>query len=115
MKLSEKAAYLKGLAEGLSLDKTTPEGKLLTAMLDLLGDVTDAIGEIDEDLDIHDVRMVKGPTHTNVIFDCVVPGKLKMTQAELKAAVEALVAKKYPYLCVICFENAYAKVPKEKQ
>ncbi len=51
MKLSEKAAYLKGLAEGLSLDKTTPEGKLLTAMLDLLGDVTDAIGEIDEDLE----------------------------------------------------------------
>ena len=55
MKLSEKAAYLKGLAEGLSLDKTTPEGKLLTAMLDLLGDVTDAIGEIDEDLEyLHD-------------------------------------------------------------
>lgn len=74
-----------------------------------------SIKEIDEDLDIHDVRMVKGPTHTNVIFDCVVPGKLKMTQAELKAAVEALVAEKYPYLCVICFENAYAKVPKEKQ
>ena len=31
MKLSEKAAYLKGLAEGLNIDKTTAEGKLLTA------------------------------------------------------------------------------------
>ena len=51
MKLSEKAAYLKGLAEGLNIDKTTAEGKLLTAMIDLLGDVTDAVGEIDEDLE----------------------------------------------------------------
>ena len=51
MKLSEKAAYLKGLAEGLNIDKTTSEGKLISAMLDLLGDITDAVGEIDEDLE----------------------------------------------------------------
>lgn len=51
MKLSEKAAYLKGLAEGLNIDKSTAEGKLISAMLDLLGDITDAVGEIDEDLE----------------------------------------------------------------
>lgn len=51
MTLSEKAAYIQGLADGLEIDETTKEGKLLVAIIDLLGEMTDAIGEIDEDLD----------------------------------------------------------------
>lgn len=51
MELKEKAAYLKGLADGLDYDKTTAEGKLITAMLDLLGELTEAVSEIDEDLE----------------------------------------------------------------
>ncbi len=51
MTLSEKAAYIQGLADGLELDETTKEGKLLAALIDLVGEMTDAIGEIDEDLD----------------------------------------------------------------
>jgi hypothetical protein len=51
MALKEKAAYLKGLADGLDFDKTTAEGKLLAAILELLGEMTDAIDEIDEDLE----------------------------------------------------------------
>ena len=51
MTLSEKAAYIQGLAEGLSLDESTNEGKLLVALIDLVGEMADAIGEIDEDLD----------------------------------------------------------------
>ena len=51
MTLSEKAAYIQGLADGLELDETTKEGKLLAALIDLVGEMTDAIAEIDEDLD----------------------------------------------------------------
>ena len=51
MTLSEKAAYIQGLAEGLSLDESTKEGKLFAALIDLVGEMADAIGEIDEDLD----------------------------------------------------------------
>ena len=51
MTLSEKAAYIQGLADGLDLDETTKEGKLLAALIDLVGEMADAIGEIDEDLD----------------------------------------------------------------
>ena len=36
MEISEKVAYLKGLAEGLALDTDTKEGKLLTAIIDVL-------------------------------------------------------------------------------
>ena len=34
MNLTEKASYIKGLAEGLALDETTKEGKILAALLD---------------------------------------------------------------------------------
>ena len=50
MTLNEKAAYIKGLADGLDFDKTTAEGKLIAALLDLTGELCQAIEEIDEDL-----------------------------------------------------------------
>ncbi|MCQ2428245.1 MAG: hypothetical protein MJ137_07600 [Clostridia bacterium] len=50
MELKEKAAYLKGLAEGLNYDKTTAEGKLLTAIIDLLGEMTAEIEGNAEDI-----------------------------------------------------------------
>ena len=36
MEISEKVAYLKGLAEGLKLDEETKEGKLIAAIIDVL-------------------------------------------------------------------------------
>ena len=51
MTLSEKAAYIQGLADGLELDEKTKEGKLIAALIDLVGELADAIEEIDEDLD----------------------------------------------------------------
>ena len=39
MSITEKVAYLKGLAEGLSLDAKSKEGKLLVAMIDVLDDL----------------------------------------------------------------------------
>lgn len=51
MDIKEKAAYLKGLADGVNYDKTTPEGKLIAALIDLAGDMAEAIDEIDEDLE----------------------------------------------------------------
>ena len=65
MPINEKAAYLKGLMEGLQLDTEKAEGKMIAAIVDLLGDVTkkltnvedttiaisDELDEIEEDLD----------------------------------------------------------------
>ena len=65
MTISEKAAYLKGLMDGLNLDTDKAEGKMIAAIVDLLGDVTrrltdveettiaisDELDEIEEDLD----------------------------------------------------------------
>ena len=65
MTISEKAAYLKGLMDGLKLDTEKAEGKMIASIVDLLGDVTrkltdiedttiaisDELDEIEEDLD----------------------------------------------------------------
>lgn len=48
MNISEKVAYIKGLAEGLSLDESTKEGKLLAAIIDILDDVSVEIDDIEE-------------------------------------------------------------------
>lgn len=51
MDICEKIAYIKGLAEGLSLDETTKEGKILAAIIDLLGDITEEICDIEDGCD----------------------------------------------------------------
>ena len=51
MTLTEKLAYIKGLAEGLGVEETTKEGKVLLALVDLLDDVTTAVSELESDMD----------------------------------------------------------------
>lgn len=55
MGISEKVAYLKGLAEGLALDTDSKEGKLIAAIIDVLDEMADEMAEMqDEMLDIED-------------------------------------------------------------
>ena len=48
MTISEKAAYLKGLMDGLALDTEKAEGKMIASIVELLGDVTKRITDIEE-------------------------------------------------------------------
>ena len=48
MTISEKAAYLKGLMDGLNLDTEKAEGKMIAAIVDLLGDITKRVKDIEE-------------------------------------------------------------------
>lgn len=47
--LYEKIAYLRGLAEGLDIDESTKEGRLLMHIIDTLEDFSDAISELYEE------------------------------------------------------------------
>ena len=49
MTIGEKVSYIKGLAEGLGLEGDTKEGKILNAIIDLLGDISEEIDCIEED------------------------------------------------------------------
>ena len=48
MTLSEKSAYLKGLMEGMKLSPEPDEGKMIAAIVELLGDVTKTLGDVQE-------------------------------------------------------------------
>ena len=50
MELSKKASYLQGLVDGLGVDESTKEGKIIRAMSQLLTEMTDAMEAMDEDL-----------------------------------------------------------------
>ena len=75
MTLSEKAAYIQGLADGLDLDETTKEGKLIAALIDLVGEMTDAINDLEEDVDtlndyIEEIDEDLGSVEEIVYEDC---------------------------------------------
>lgn len=48
MEMLEKVAYLKGLAEGLGIDDSTKEGKVLGLIIDLLDDVALTLADVGE-------------------------------------------------------------------
>lgn len=66
------------------------------------------VREIHPQMTIHDLRIVPGNTHVNVVFDCVMPYGLKMTEREIKAHICHRVNAEYPnYYCVITLENSF--------
>lgn len=86
------------------------------AVGDMRHEITEIVHRIDERLSIHDLRMVPGPSHTNVIFDCVVPHKFSMSEEELKAEISRFVSLNHPdHFCVITVENSYAPMPKKAE
>lgn len=61
MTVTERVAYLKGLTEGLDLDTSSKEGKLLSAIIDVLDDIAfevsdlqEVVGELGEQIDMID-------------------------------------------------------------
>ena len=51
---------------------------------------------LDGEASIHDLRCVPGPTHTNVIFDCLHPAECELSPGEFKAKLGEMVVAQYP-------------------
>lgn len=59
-------------------------------------------------ISIHDFRMVQGPTHTNLIFDAMVPYGFDMSNEEVKERLEKLVQKHWKnHFAVVHVEQSY--------
>lgn len=48
MTINEKVSYLKGLAEGLEINESTKEGKLLKAIIDVLEDISYSVTDLED-------------------------------------------------------------------
>lgn len=78
-------------------------------VMKMKGEVSTLIkDQIDEVITIHDFRVVKGNTHTNVIFDAVVPQQFKMTNKEVENKIKALVKNNFANcFAVVKVESTY--------
>ena len=74
----------------------------------LRGRIMEIVQGIHDGMTIHDLRIVPGNTHTNIVFDCVVPFDCRITHREIRERICREVQTDYPnYYCVITLENSY--------
>lgn len=108
----ERAMFEKfGLNTVIHMDPIVTGDGAVTELRELVAGI---VSEIHPSLSIHDMRMVTGPTHTNLIFDCVVPAGFKMSSDALRSEITSRVAAVRPdCCCVIHVEESYASLPHE--
>ena len=85
----EKQLYTEaGIHATIHMDPIVTGDPLVSRVRD---QVSALLAGMDERLSMHDFRMVKGTTHSNLIFDVAVPFEIKTDTNELKAAIDAAV------------------------
>ncbi len=68
----------------------------------------EAVSRIDERLTIHDFRVVEGPSHTNLIFDVLLPSDMKCSDREIRQKTEDEISKiDERFFCVITVDHAF--------
>ena len=73
--------------------------------------VRECLAEVNDKLHFHDFRMVKGPTHTNLVFDIVVPFDLSnKKESILKCLNERVHAKEDNVYLVVTFDDEYTTI-----
>ena len=72
--------------------------------------VEELLARWDSRISLHDFRMVEGPTHTNLIFDAVVPQDLAATEEEAQKKIAQLIAQLgEQYRAVVKIDRFYVK------
>lgn len=72
--------------------------------------ITGFLHEVDSQLTLHDFRIVVGATHTNIIFDVVLPFQYKMTDREIKDYLSSRIRQANSnYFAVIEVDHQYSK------
>lgn len=77
---------------------------------ELRAKVSKLVKTIDERITIHDFRIVPGNTHTNLIFDAVVPFDIGISAQEVSERISRLVSEMDSnYFAVVLVEHSYIK------
>ena len=89
----------------IHMDPIESDNETVLAMRDK---VADLVRLIDPAITIHDFRLVPGKTHTNVIFDAVVPPSFPMSDEAVAERIRLLVADAYPdHYAVVDIDQSY--------
>ena len=91
----------------IHMDPISTDDALITSTRELLKErIHEAISP---DVSIHDFRMVPGPTHTNVIFDAVVPYEFPQSDEQVREEISSLVrALEGDYFAVVTIDHPVA-------
>ena len=77
-------------------------------------EVNHILRSMDPKLSEHDFRIVQGPTHTNLIFDVLIPYDCRYTSAEIKKKLDDELASQATKVnTVIVFDHDYTESPSE--
>ena len=111
-KIEREAARELGIFLVIHMDPVETKDQRVLAVKE---HVTEVLGMIDEEVSIHDFRMVDGKEQINLIFDMVVPHEYdREKQLELKKKLRAKLGEADPrYRCVITVEGSYVASAKE--
>lgn len=91
----------------IHMDPVDTENKRLSQLKNVLAE---EIVKINPELKYHDVRMVPGDTHTNLIFDVVKPYSCFLTDEQLKMAIHNAVNSRVPdVFCAITVDQPFVK------
>ncbi|MBP5602742.1 MAG: cation transporter [Treponema sp.] len=91
----------------IHMDPVDTENKRLSELKSVL---LEEIVKINPELKVHDVRMVPGDTHTNLIFDVVKPFSCFLTDEQLKLAIHNAVNGRCPdVFCAITVDQPFVK------
>ncbi len=81
-------------------------------LVHLHDEVQRILQEISEDLKFHDLRVVRGTTHTNILFDVVVPFGFPMKDEEILSRIDAALREIQPdYFTVVEIDREFIKKP----
>lgn len=110
----EREIYVKlKIIMTIHMDPVETDNELLNEDKQLIQRIIESINEEHEDelggkLTMHDFRMVPGQTHTNLIFDVVLPADNKMSEKDVQELInEKLSKEREYYFTVITFDRAY--------
>lgn len=81
----------------------------------LKAEIDQIVKGIDTDLSMHDFRAVFGPTHTNLVFDVVVPPAFELTDSQIIQNISEKAKKIGNYFCVITIDHNYAYIPNSER
>lgn len=91
----------------IHMDPILEDDETTNRLRDIVSELVSAIGE---GVSIHDFRVVAGPTHTNLIFDIVIPYELKMDKKTVTEKVNTLISTiDGNYYPVFNIDNSYIK------
>ena len=91
----------------IHMDPIDTKNKRLSALKKL---IEKTVKEIDPEFTYHDVRIVPGITHSNLMFDVVKPFSCKIPDSELKLLIHNKIHEAEPYVyCVVTVDQPFVK------